>query len=58
MKAKAPTGILNYFWIQAAASFLQQPPHGGFRSKTAITWPFFVMSGASIPSWGAGGWEG
>ena len=33
---EVPKGILNNFWIQIAVSFLK-PPHGGFRSETAVT---------------------
>jgi hypothetical protein len=36
---EVPAGILNHFWIQAAVSFLE-PPHGGFRSETAVAQPF------------------
>ena len=28
-------GVLNHFWVQVAVSLLQ-PPHGGFRCKTAV----------------------
>jgi hypothetical protein len=33
---EAPTGFFNHFWIQVAISLLK-PPHGGFRSETAVT---------------------
>jgi hypothetical protein len=33
---EVPTDILNHFWIQVAVSILK-PPHGGFRSETAVT---------------------
>ena len=33
---EAPTGFFNHFWIQVAVSLLK-PPHGGFRSKMAVT---------------------
>jgi hypothetical protein len=33
-----PTDILNHFWIQVAVSHLKvKPPHGSFRSETAVT---------------------
>jgi hypothetical protein len=32
---EVPTDILNHFWIQVAVSILK-PPHGGFRSETAV----------------------
>jgi hypothetical protein len=35
---EVPTDILNHFWIQVAVSHLK-PPHGGFRSETAVTKP-------------------
>jgi hypothetical protein len=37
--SRTPNGYLNEFWIQAVVS-LMKPPHGGFRSETAVTWPF------------------
>jgi len=39
-----PTDILNHFWIQVAVSLLK-PPHGGFRSETAVTKPFRKWNG-------------
>jgi hypothetical protein len=33
---EVPTDILNHFWIQVADSLLK-PPHGSFRSETAVT---------------------
>jgi hypothetical protein len=33
---EVPADILNHFWIQIAVSILK-PPHGGFRSETAVT---------------------
>ena len=33
---EVPTGVLNHFWIQVTISLLK-PPHGGFRSETAVT---------------------
>ena len=40
---EVPTGFFKYFWIQVAVSLslsLLKPPHGGFRSETAVTKPF------------------
>ena len=34
--SRSPTDFFNHFWIQVAVSLLQ-PPHGGFRSETAVT---------------------
>jgi hypothetical protein len=34
--SRSPNGFLNRFWIQVAVS-LPKPPHGGFRSETAVT---------------------
>jgi hypothetical protein len=36
---EAPMDFLKYFWIQVAVALLK-PPHGGFRSETAVTKPF------------------
>jgi hypothetical protein len=33
---EGPTDFFNHFWIQVAVSLLK-PPHGGFRSETAVT---------------------
>jgi hypothetical protein len=33
---EVPTGFLNRFWVQVAVSLLK-PPHGRFRSETAVT---------------------
>jgi hypothetical protein len=33
---EVPTDSLNHFWAQVAVSLLT-PPHGGFRSETAVT---------------------
>jgi hypothetical protein len=37
---EVPTDFLKYIWVQVAASLLK-PPHGGFRSETAVTKPFW-----------------
>ena len=36
--SRSPNGFFKCFWIQVAVSLLK-PPHGGYRSKTAITYP-------------------
>jgi hypothetical protein len=36
---EAPPGFFKHLWIQVAVSLLKLP-HGGFRSKTAVTKPF------------------
>ena len=36
---EAPTDFFKCFWIQVVVSLLK-PPHGGFRSETAVTKPF------------------
>jgi hypothetical protein len=38
------TAVLNRFWIQMAVS-LPKTQHGGFRSETAVTWPFQKRNG-------------
>jgi hypothetical protein len=41
---EAPAGILKNFWIQVVVLLLK-PPHGGFRSETAVTKPFRNWNG-------------
>jgi hypothetical protein len=41
---KVPADILNRFWIQGVVSLLK-PPHGGFRSETAVSLLFQKRSG-------------
>ena len=36
---EVPTDFIKCFWIQVTVSLLK-PPHGGFRSETAVTKPF------------------
>jgi hypothetical protein len=36
---RSSNGFFKYFWIQVAVLLLK-PPHGGFRSETAVTKPF------------------
>jgi hypothetical protein len=42
--SKSPNGFFNHFWNQVAVSLLK-PPHGGFRSETAVTKLFRKWNG-------------
>ena len=40
-RLRLETDFLNHFWIQVAVSLLiLKPPCDGFRSETAVTWPW------------------
>ena len=46
---EAPAGTLNHFCIQVAVLLLK-PPHGGFRSETAVTYSRYKFVTVSLPN--------